>query len=100
MSETARAPYQMSMPLLRAICVSASTSPGPPPTASTVRPPQNLNRPAMLNACRPQAAVKRTPFERIHCTAGRLSFTRSSVRSGSQRYSVTRAMSSRNCSAV
>ena len=44
--------------------------------------------------------VKRTPLERIHCTAGKLSFTSSSVRSGSQRYSVTRAMSSRNCSAV
>ena len=88
------------MPFFFAICVSDSTSPGPPPTASSVRPPQNLNLPPILNACRPQAAVKRTPFLRIHCTVGRLCLTRISVRSGSQRYSVTRAMSSKNCSSV
>src|SRR3970040_1654191 len=68
----ARASYQISTPCLRAMPVSESTSPGPPPTVSSVSPPQNLNPPPMLNACRPQAAVNRTPLERIHEMVGRL----------------------------
>jgi hypothetical protein len=47
-SESARAPYAIATPFLRAILVSASTRPGPPPQASTVNPPQNLNLPSIL----------------------------------------------------
>src|SRR5205823_11648532 len=71
-SDTARAEYQISIALFFATCVRESTSPGPPPIASSVRPPQNLNRPSILNACRPQAAVKRTPFFFIHSAVGKL----------------------------
>src|SRR5437764_149796 len=40
------------MPSRSAALCSASTRPGPPPEASTVSPPQNLNLPPTLKACR------------------------------------------------
>ena len=82
------------MPRLRALSCSASTRPGPPPHASTVSPPQNLNLPSTLNAWRPQIGANRTPLSRIHSSVSRLRVTRSSTMSGSARYWVTRAMSS------
>jgi len=60
MSDTARAEYQISMPFFFAICVSESTSPGPPRSLPG-KPAPELEPPSILNACRPQAAVKRRP---------------------------------------
>ena len=42
--------YSILTPDFSAAFASDSTSPGPPPEASTVRPPQNVNRPSTLNA--------------------------------------------------
>ena len=82
------------MPRFAAISCSESTSPGPPPQASTVSPPQNLNLPSTLKAWRPQIGAKRTPFSRIQRRVSRERVTSSSTMSGSARYCVTRAMSS------
>ena len=58
------------MPFFLAAAVSEATRPGPPPWLSMVRPPQNLNRPSTLNACRPQIGAKRTPLSRIQRSVG------------------------------
>ena len=88
------------MPAFLAIAVSEATRPGPPPWLSMVRPPQNLNRPSTLNACRPQIGAKRTPLDFIQRSVSRLLLTSTSTSSGSVRYSVTRYMSSKNWSSV
>ena len=85
---------------LRAASVKAATRPGPPPDASTVSPPQNLNLPSTLKACRPQIGAKRTPLACIQRMVSRLRLTSTSSSSGSARYSVTRPMSSKNWSSV
>ena len=48
-----RAEVRISMPALAARVCSASTSPGPPPEASIVSPPQNRMMSPTLNAWRP-----------------------------------------------
>ena len=48
----ARAGDTVAAALIAALC-SRSTRPGPPPQASTARPPQNLYLPFSLKACRP-----------------------------------------------
>ncbi len=82
------------MPARSALADRVSTSPRPPPTASTVSPPQKRNRPSILNAWLWYMGTNRTPLDRIHSAVVRLRVTRTSVRSGSHRDSVTRAMSS------
>ena len=88
------------MPRFFAAAVSASTRPGPPPQASTVRPPQNLNLPSTLKACRPQIGWKRTPLPRSHFMVSKERRTRISQSSGWVRFRVTRNMSSKNWSSV
>ena len=52
-NDMARASYRTSTPARAAAACSESTRPGPPPAASTVTPPQNLNLPPTLKAWRP-----------------------------------------------
>ena len=98
--ETALVSYCTSILCLSTAANNISTSPGPPPQASTARPPQNVNLPSTLNAWRPYMGTKRTPFERIQSRVSRLRLTRISTMSGSARYWVRRAMSSKNWSVV
>ena len=66
------------MPFFFAAAVSEATRPGPPPWLSMVRPPQNLNRPSTLKACRPQIGAKRTPLPFIQRSVSRLFLTSTS----------------------
>ena len=84
----------MSTPPRPAMSVRLSTSPGPPPHASTVRPPQKRTRPSVSNDCRPYMGRKRTPWPDIQRRVSKLSSISLPARSGSVRYSVMRPMSS------
>ena len=69
-------------PFFLAAAVRPSTSPGPPPTDSTVSPPQNLNLPSTLKAWRPKIGAKRMPLARIHSMVSRLRVTSSLAQLG------------------
>jgi hypothetical protein len=68
-------------------------------TASSVSPPQNLNLPPMLNACGPRRGEAHALLAHPH-HRGMALLDEDLGQVGSQRYSVTRAMSSKNCSSV
>ena len=70
------------MPFFSSAVKRPSTSPGPPPQASSASPPQNTNLPSCLKAWREYIGAKRMPLPRIHKRVSWLFVISSSAMSG------------------